>query len=277
MTNSICEPVQEHFDPYHVWLGIPPHKQPPDHYRLLGIEPFESSPAVIENAAAQRMSHLRCYQNGRHGARSQELLNEVAAAKLFLLQPEKKAFYDEYLQQCQAVNNLRDSYQTPATPGKRNNVIVSGASSVAAVRQLRAARKRRQTLQMVAINLLGLGLVGMMTFFIWQTRPEAMPPNVRRSQPKASLHDLVWPEVVQAPSAPSGPRPSTNQRIKTAGGPSQNPAPPVPPPAAKVLKPVVARENPADKKASSPTVGTIHAAGSSPAADRRRQPLGDRL
>ena len=26
------------FDPYHKWLGIPPKQQPPDHYRLLGVE-----------------------------------------------------------------------------------------------------------------------------------------------------------------------------------------------------------------------------------------------
>jgi hypothetical protein len=29
------------FDPYHVWLGIPPHEQPPNHYRLLGIAPLD--------------------------------------------------------------------------------------------------------------------------------------------------------------------------------------------------------------------------------------------
>ena len=28
--------LQEKFDPYHIWLGIPPEEQPPNHYRLLG-------------------------------------------------------------------------------------------------------------------------------------------------------------------------------------------------------------------------------------------------
>ena len=32
------------FDPYHTWLGIPPEKQPPNHYTLLGIELFEDVP-----------------------------------------------------------------------------------------------------------------------------------------------------------------------------------------------------------------------------------------
>ena len=26
------------FDPYYKWLGIPPEEQPPNHYRLLGIQ-----------------------------------------------------------------------------------------------------------------------------------------------------------------------------------------------------------------------------------------------
>ncbi len=52
------------FDPYHVWLGIPPDEQPPNHYRLLGIKLFEPNPDVIAHAADQRMSHLRSFQAG---------------------------------------------------------------------------------------------------------------------------------------------------------------------------------------------------------------------
>ena len=32
------------FDPYRKWLGIPPKDQPPNHYRLLGLELFETDP-----------------------------------------------------------------------------------------------------------------------------------------------------------------------------------------------------------------------------------------
>ena len=95
------------FDPYHVWLGIPPEEQPPDHYRLLGIPAFEGNPDVIENAADQRMAHLRTFQAGRHSAESQRLLNEVAAAKVCLLGAGRKASYDAALHQ-------RLAAQTPA-------------------------------------------------------------------------------------------------------------------------------------------------------------------
>jgi hypothetical protein len=86
------------FDPYYKWLGIPPAEQPPNHYRLLGINPFESDPDVIQAASDQRMIHLRSFQTGQHSSLSQKLLNETAAAKLCLLKPERKAQYDARLQ-----------------------------------------------------------------------------------------------------------------------------------------------------------------------------------
>ncbi len=89
--------MSEKFDPYHEWLGIPAGEQPPHHYRLLGIPAFEESATVIENAANQRMAHLRTFRAGKHAAESQRLLNEVAAARVCLLKPEKKSDYDQLL------------------------------------------------------------------------------------------------------------------------------------------------------------------------------------
>src|SRR5215469_11937243 len=85
------------FDPYHKWLGIPPKDQPPTYYRLLGIDLFESDPDVIEGAADQRMAHVRTFQSGQNSALSQRVLNELSAAKLCLLNPAKRAAYDESL------------------------------------------------------------------------------------------------------------------------------------------------------------------------------------
>ena len=87
------------FDPYYKWLGIPPEEQPPHHYRLLAIKIFEADPDVIETAADRLMAQLRTYQAGKHSALSQKLLNEVAAAKICLLKPDKKAAYDAQLRE----------------------------------------------------------------------------------------------------------------------------------------------------------------------------------
>jgi hypothetical protein len=87
------------FDPYYKWLGIRPDEQPPNYYRLLGIAPFEPDAEVISNAADQRMGHVRVFQAGPHSAISQTLLNEIARARVSLLNPQRKAQYDALLQQ----------------------------------------------------------------------------------------------------------------------------------------------------------------------------------
>lgn len=89
--------MSELFDPYHKWLGIKPEDQPPNHYRLLGIDLFETDPEVVDAAASRQMAHVRSYQLGPHSALSQKILNEIAAAKVCLLTPSKKDGYDAEL------------------------------------------------------------------------------------------------------------------------------------------------------------------------------------
>jgi len=83
------------FDPYYEWLGIPPEEQPPTHYRLLGVRPFEENLKVIENAADRQMAFVRTFQTGDRSELSQKILNQISSAKLCLLQPEKRAAYDQ--------------------------------------------------------------------------------------------------------------------------------------------------------------------------------------
>jgi hypothetical protein len=103
----------EWFDPYHKWLGIRPEEQPPDHYRLLGIAPYEDDPEVIENAADQRMRHLRDYQTGPHLDECQKLLGEIVKAKLCLLDADRRREYDAQLSATHP-SSLRP--QSAATP-----------------------------------------------------------------------------------------------------------------------------------------------------------------
>lgn len=105
--------MTDNFDAYHVWLGIPPEEQPPDHYRLLGLRSFEKDPDVISNAVDQRRAHLRSVQAGKRGVLSQKLLNEVSAAAVCLLDQDKKKQYDEQLRADLAKNG---GVKTPAIP-----------------------------------------------------------------------------------------------------------------------------------------------------------------
>ncbi len=106
MTTTMAD---DYFDPYYKWLAIPPEDQPPDHYRLLGVQRFESDADVIATAADQRMAHLRTFQAGKHGAHSQQLLNEIAVARVCLLNPTRKSAYDQQLR-------VRLPPQAPALP-----------------------------------------------------------------------------------------------------------------------------------------------------------------
>ncbi|HND53260.1 MAG TPA: hypothetical protein PLV92_12710, partial [Pirellulaceae bacterium] len=94
--------MSDGFDPYRKWLGIPPEEQPPNFYRLLGIPLFETDPDVIENAAHRQMAYVRTFQTGRHAEQSQRLLNELAAAKVCLMNPDRKAAYDAELHRAAA-------------------------------------------------------------------------------------------------------------------------------------------------------------------------------
>ncbi len=89
--------MTKEFDPYYKWLGIPPRDQPPNNYRLLGIEVFESDRDVIDAAANRVMAYLKDLAAGDEAEYSQSLLNEVSRARICLLNKEKKKTYDKEL------------------------------------------------------------------------------------------------------------------------------------------------------------------------------------
>ena len=94
--------MAEAFDPYRRWLGIPRGERPPNHYALLGLSLFEQDPDAIANAADRQMAYVRTHQTGPHAALTQQLLNELAAARVCLLNPPQKARYDAELKAKQA-------------------------------------------------------------------------------------------------------------------------------------------------------------------------------
>ena len=87
------------FDPYAKWLKIPAEEQPADHYRLLGLKRFEESKERIEDAVAKRAEFLQALSMGEYVADAQRILNEVARARISLVNPDKKAKYDAALRE----------------------------------------------------------------------------------------------------------------------------------------------------------------------------------
>lgn len=82
------------FDPYRKWLGIPEDQRPPTHYQLLGISPDEQDLDVIEAAVLRQSSFVRNFQAGAHAEAATRILNEIASARLCLVDRQKRAKYD---------------------------------------------------------------------------------------------------------------------------------------------------------------------------------------
>jgi hypothetical protein len=98
--------MSEQFDPYYTWLGIAPKDQPPNHYRLLGVDAFEGNADAIANGADRQMTHLRSVSMGKHASLAQRILNEISAARICLLDSEKKDAYDRQLKGALAAAKL---------------------------------------------------------------------------------------------------------------------------------------------------------------------------
>src|SRR5690606_6751626 len=75
-----------------------------DYYRLLALAPFEDDAEAIASAADRQMQHVRSFQNGPRAPFSQQLLNELASAKVCLLNCNTKTTYDAVLRGKQSAN-----------------------------------------------------------------------------------------------------------------------------------------------------------------------------
>src|SRR5580692_10151361 len=78
------------------WLGLPADAWPPDHYRLLGLEPGEGDVALIEQRVHQRLDSVRRYQM-MHPELATEAMNRLAQAFVCLTEAATKKAYDQTL------------------------------------------------------------------------------------------------------------------------------------------------------------------------------------
>ena len=117
--------MDESFDPYRKWLGIPPEEQPPHHYRLLGLELFEGDPDVIVNAADVRLSYLQSLAKDKHADMAERLAAQIKEVQLCLLDPAKKAFYDGQLQ-CRIAALKKGSPAAPVANGVAGPAAANG-------------------------------------------------------------------------------------------------------------------------------------------------------
>ena len=192
--------MSEPFDPYYRWLGIPPKDQPPNHYRLLSLELFESDPNVIESAADRQMGFLRTYQTGRHAELSQRLLNEVAAAKVCLLNPEKKAAYDAWLRQ-QTPSPLSAAAGGSPAPAIDSDLAgeIEQAAHQAVSKRVRQQRRTQQANFLLGTFLVGIAGLAVVLVLVLRNRPAGDDSTAKGGLTAGSPSD---PTVKKAPPGP---------------------------------------------------------------------------
>jgi hypothetical protein len=174
------------FDPYHRWLGIPPKDQPPNQYRLLGIDRFESDQDVIRDAAEQRMAHVRTYQLGQYSELSQKILNELAAARACLLDPQKRAAYD---------GQLRMLIATPEEPVGGGDSRPTVPPRLPAEHASQSHEARRSTPRWLLPTAVGGGTalvaVVVAVAFVRQSNPDLPPATPKSTTSKVAEEKVI--------------------------------------------------------------------------------------
>ena len=83
------------FDPYLKWLGIRGERGRINHYRLLGLELFESDLEVIAGAAERQIRHVESFATTDHADMCKQVIAEIRQARDCLLDPKQRAAYDK--------------------------------------------------------------------------------------------------------------------------------------------------------------------------------------
>ncbi|MBC8356293.1 MAG: hypothetical protein H8E66_30305 [Planctomycetes bacterium] len=181
--------MSESFDPYLQWLGIEPHEMPVDHYRLLGIQRFESDVTIIAAAADARMSQVRTFQMGTRAAYSQKLLNELAAARVCLLNPGARASYD------QVIEAVLFSSAAPPQVAQIANPPIADAHSEDAVTEDCAEGSGSKMFAVMATVLLVL-LVGVVATLVLRQRKQHLLTDAASVPAASQIGELLQAEPV---------------------------------------------------------------------------------
>jgi hypothetical protein len=217
------------FDAYHKWLGIPPAEQPPHHYRLLGLTLFEDDAEVIAAAADRQMTHVKSFAAGRQGASAQALLNELARARVTLLNEQQKLAYDRRLKQSKDQPVASAPVRPAARIGTLNESSFEQQLSdqgqlsspeldpwVVALR--RSAKRQRSSLPaQLLLTAIILGLVGAVASLV--VNRETAPPTVAAKETTRRRASATPTPRFQEPPTPTR-RPVIAARPRTPFAPT---------------------------------------------------------
>jgi len=261
--------MAEAFDPYHKWLGIPPQEQPPNHYRLLGLQVFEGDPDVIANAADRQMSHVRTYQTGKNAVQSQRLLNEISAAKICLLTAQKKGPYDQALRASlpatqpandSAADKSDDRVLLDFEPEALSSAIRRDRAKPAPKHAAQPALKQAapKSKQLNPLILLGGGVAALIVIVILALliprggNDEPSGPNLAGGGTVVEPSGKIEPTPVDTPAQGGNDQPSGGNPVNPPVTPPDNDPPKPPTVVVRPVLPTVGSENNSDSTEAPP-------------------------
>lgn len=95
-------PVPHQFNPYHEWLGLDQSLTAPNYFQLLGVDPDEEDAERLAAAASEALARVRRHRPGSHAKQWADLLDEITAAKVCLIDPRARRVYLRQLQSATA-------------------------------------------------------------------------------------------------------------------------------------------------------------------------------
>jgi len=256
--------MAESFNPYQKWLGIPAKDQPPHYYRLLGVELFEPDSDTISHAADRQMAHVRTFQHGQYSELSQQLLNQLARARTCLLDPQKRAQYDQKLRQAARPPQAEVTSSSVVAPPQRSGPLPGATKQAAPIqiattapaasaarpgKRLRAAAKQPpgKKSNLLPLVLVGggvgtLAIVGLVIAIVLMSSGSDIPTGAANPNAVAKGEKgTSGPSSAPSPSEPAPADPSSGAKtpagnpfvVEAAGTPSElseselnRPAPP---------------------------------------------------
>ncbi|MFC1758821.1 PA14 domain-containing protein [Planctomycetota bacterium] len=167
------------FNPYAVWLGIDSQNQHPNYYQLLGLNDFESDPELIRDAAGQRMARIKVFATGPHSCESQQLLNEIARAKVDLLDVSVKNRYDAELRKSTTASDTEESETVVSTTRSDATEVIPelGITTDIALRQRVKSKRSRMGIRLAVFVSLVVTM-GVLFLLARPTKPNQIPKTI---------------------------------------------------------------------------------------------------
>ena len=115
--------MDDDFDPYHKWLGIPKNQRPPTFYQLLGVSTEEEDPEAVHAASKQRQDYIRQFLTGPNRSHVESLLFQLQEARQTLLSPTLRDAYDSKIGLIHRRQRQPTRYLVYGNPGSHSGAV----------------------------------------------------------------------------------------------------------------------------------------------------------